>query len=105
MAEAYQSHLKEKSEQNIKALENEKEALKNLQEALKVHSTLNDEQIQDYINLTQKTTALTSEESKRFQNLLKNVDLSDQSMAKSIQTYGNAHRAYQQSDKDLNKLA
>ena len=105
MAEAYQSHLKEKSEQNIKALENEKEALKNLQETLKVHSTLNDEQIQDYINLTQKTTALTSEESKRFQNLLKNVDLSDQSMAKSIQTYGNAHRAYQQSDKDLNKLA
>ena len=105
MAESYQSHLKEKCDQNIEALENEKEALNNLKEALKVHSTLNDEQINDYINLTQKTTALTNEESKRFQGLLQNVDLSDQAMSKSIRTYGDAHRAYQQSNEDLDKLA
>lgn len=105
MAEAYKSELKTKCEQNIHAINNEKEALENLKKVIKEHSTLNAKEVDEYIELYSKTTAVTDAESKRFQELLKGVDLIDKSVKKSDQTYQTAREETKKTSKSINDIS
>ena len=105
MAEAYQSELKTKCEQNIQAINNEKEALNNLTNVLKQNSTLNEKEIQDYIQLTFKTGELTKSEQERYNKLLKGMDVMDMTIAKSEETYNTAREQTKKTEKAVNDLS
>lgn len=105
MAEAYKSELKTKCEQNIQAINNEKEALDNLKATLKEHSSLNEKEIDEYIKLTHKTGELTKQEQDRYNKLLKGVDVMNMSIFKSEETYYTATQQTEKTGKAVDKLS